>query len=231
MQQRSRDRVEQILAAASDLLNEGGLDELSTRALAERSGVPVGTIYRYFENSDAIVSAFLDREMEKLDTAIAEAVLGLERVTLRSMLEAATLAHLTHHQRHPQTVTVWFGGRRSAAVRQRVRQQDARSAAWLQGAIDAAGFLSDDAPPHGLDAVVRLSDRLFEYVLLEVPSAEDQEDMVRRFVDMVASYAERFATRVGLEGLPADQFVTALANRPVHFDPEADRFTRLAEQR
>ncbi len=218
--------MEQILAAASDLLYEGGLDELSTRAVAERSGVPVGTIYRYFENSDAIVSAFLDREMEKLDTAIAEAVLGLERVTLRSMLEAATLAHLAHHQRHPQTVAVWFGGRRSAAVRQRVRQQDARSAAWLQAAIDAAGFLRDDAPPYGLDGVVRLSDRLFEYVLLEVPSPGDQEDVVRRFVDMVASYAERFATTVGLEGLRADQFVTALANRPVHFQRQGRRFTR-----
>ncbi len=231
MQQRSRDRVEQILVAASELLHEGGLEHLTTRGLAERSGVPVSTIYRYFENSDAIVAAFLDREMEKLDAAIAEAVLALERVTLRSLLEAATLAHLAHHQRHPQTVAVWFGGRRSPAVRDRVRQQDARLAGWLQAAVDAAGFLVEDAPRHGVDVVVPLTDRLLEYVLLEIRSPDEQGEVVCRFVDMVATYAERFAAPAGLEGLPAEQFAAALTNRPVHFHPGRRRFTRAAESR
>jgi len=219
MQQRSRERVEQILAAASELLHEGGLDNLSTRALAERSGVPVGTIYRYFENSDAIVAAFLDREMERLDAAIAAAVLGLERVTLRGLIEAASLAHFAHHQQHPQTVTAWFGGRRSAAIRDRVREQDARLASWLQTVVDAAGFLADDAPPYGIDVIVRLGDRLMEYVLLDVPK-DAQEALVGSYVDMVASYAERYATPVGMEGLPAHEFVAALAERPAHYDGE-----------
>jgi AcrR family transcriptional regulator len=218
MQQRSRDRVEAILGAAAELLYGGELEELSTRDVAERSGVPVGTIYRYFENSDAIVAAFLDREMEKLDTAIAEAVLSLERVTLRSLIEVGTLAHLAHHQSHPQTIAVWFGGRRSAAVRQRVRAQDARLAQWLATAIAAAGFLRDEAPDWGVEAIVRLMDRVFEYALLEQP-AQDQEEIVRLFIDMIASYCERWATEVGLQGLAAEEFVTALANPPVHFDP------------
>ena len=217
VQQRSRDRVERILAAAAELLYEGGLDALEMRALAETSGVPISTIYRYFENSDAIVAAFLDREMEKLDAAIAEAVLALERVTLRGLIETAVFAHLAHHRSHPATVLVWFGGRRSAAVLHRVRQQDARLAAWLAAAIEAAGFLEPETPGYGLELIVRLSDRMFEYVLLDV-SPEIQEDVVARFVDMTASYAERYASAVGLEGLPADEFVAALARRPVHLD-------------
>lgn len=216
MQRRSRDRVEQILAAAAEILRDGGPDDVTTRAVAERSGVPVGTIYRYFENSDAIVAAFLDREMETLDAAIAEAVLSLERVTLRSLIEAATLAHLAYHQSHPETVPVWFG-RQSAAVRDRVRAQDARLAEWLGATVAAAGFLDEQTSPYGLGGIVRLTDRLFEYVLLDVPEPE-REEVVRRYIDMIASYAERHATRAGIEGLPAARFAAALADRPVHLD-------------
>ncbi len=215
MQRRSRARVETILAAATEILYEGGVDALSTRAIAERSGVPVATIYRYFENSDGILGAFLDREMEKLDEAVAAAVLALERVTLRSLIEAATLAHFRHHQRHPQTVLAWFGARQSLAVRDRVKEQDARVAGWLAHAIDVAGFVREDAPRLGTGMIVRITDRMFEYVLGEV-SPEEQETVVRRFIDMIASYVERGATEVGLKGLPTQEFIAALGPAPAH---------------
>jgi AcrR family transcriptional regulator len=215
VQQRSRARVETILAAATEILYEGGVDGLSTRAIAERSGVPVATVYRYFENSDGILAAFLDREMEKLDEEVAAAVVALERVTLRGLIEAATLAHFRHHQRHPQTVLAWFGARQSPAVRDRVRQQDARLASWLAHAVDVAGFVREDAPRLGTAMIVRLTDRMFEYVLAEAPAAE-QETLVRRFIDMVASYVERGATEVGLEGLPTQEFIAALGAAPAH---------------
>jgi AcrR family transcriptional regulator len=216
VQRRSRARVELILAAATEILYEDGVDALSTRAIAERSGVPVATIYRYFENSDGILAAFLDREMEKLDEEVAAAVLALERVTLRSLIEAATLAHLRHHQRHPQTVLAWFGGRQSPAVRDRVKQQDAQLAGWLAHAVEVAGFVRDDAPRLGTGMIVRLTDRMFEYVLAEV-APQEQETLVRRFVDMVASYVERGATEVGLNGLPTQEFIAALGPAPTHF--------------
>jgi AcrR family transcriptional regulator len=115
------------MAAATEILYEGGIEALSTRAIAERSGIPVATIYRCFENSDALIAAFRDREMEKLDETVTAAVLALERVTLRSLIEAATLAHFHHHRRHPQTVMVWFGARQSPAVRDRVKRWSRRS--------------------------------------------------------------------------------------------------------
>lgn len=204
-----------ILAAATEILYEDGVDALSTRAIAERSGVPVATIYRYFENSDGILAAFLDREMEKLDEEVAAAVLALERVTLRSLIEAATLAHLHYHQRHPQIVLAWFGARQSPAVRDRVKRQDAQLASWLAHAVDAVGFVREDAPRLGTGLIVRLTDRMFEHVLAEV-APEEQEVLVRRFIDMVASYVERGATQVGLEGLPTDEFIAALGPAPAH---------------
>jgi AcrR family transcriptional regulator len=222
VQQRSRARVELIVAAATEILYEHGIDGLSTRTIAERSGVPVATIYRYFENSDQILAAFLDREMEKLDEAVRVAVLALDRVTVRSLIETATLAHFRHHQRHPQTVTVWFGARQSPAVRDRVKQADAQLANWLAHAVEAVGFVRDDALRLGTGLIVRLADRMFEYVLTDV-APKEQETLVRRFIEMVADYVERGATKAGLQGLPTQEFVAALGAAPVHLvvDEEA----------
>jgi TetR/AcrR family transcriptional regulator, multidrug resistance operon repressor len=47
---------EKILSAAEALLEERGLYGLSMKVLAERAGIAAGTIYRYFENKDALIS-------------------------------------------------------------------------------------------------------------------------------------------------------------------------------
>ena len=64
------ERVETILSAARELLAEGGVEALSTRSLAEYSGIPVATIYRYFDNRDAIIAAYLDRELDSIESAV-----------------------------------------------------------------------------------------------------------------------------------------------------------------
>lgn len=46
-----------VLAAVLDLVASGSLDELSVPAVAERSGVSVATIYRYFPTRDELLAA------------------------------------------------------------------------------------------------------------------------------------------------------------------------------
>ncbi len=210
MQKRSRERVELILAAASELLAQGGVNALTTRSLAEHAGIPVATIYRYFDNRDAIIAAYLGRQLEEIERAVTDAVLGLDRVTLRSLAETVGLAHMRHHQRHPEGVPVWFGGRLNAAVVERVRELDARLAASLRTAVRGAGMTRRDTPEFAADLWVRLFDRMFEFVFLTSRSATEQEEIVLFFVDMIASQLERFATPVGLEGVPAADFLRAL---------------------
>lgn len=209
VQRRSRERVDLILKAAVDLLAEGGIDALTTRSLAARADIPVATIYRYFANREEIIAAYLDHELERIDQAVVAAVLALERVTVRSLSEAVALAHMRHHQLYPEGVPVWFGGRLSPAVLDRVRDLDARLAASLRSATAAAGMLSG-APTYTAELLVRLFDRMFEFVFLMERTAEQQEAIVLSFVDMVASYLERFATPAGLEGISAEEFALAL---------------------
>jgi AcrR family transcriptional regulator len=212
VQRRSRERVELILKAATELLAEGGVEALTTRSLAARADIPVATIYRYFANREEIIAAYLDHELEQIDEAVVAAVLALERVTVRSLAEAVALAHMHHHQAHPEGVPVWFGGRLNPAVLDRVRELDARLADSLRSATRAAGML-EGAPGFSAELVVRLFDRMFEFVFLVERSVEEQEAIVLTVVDMAASYLERFATSAGLEGIAAEEFALALGER------------------
>ena len=71
------------------------------------------------------------------------------------------------------------------------------------------------APTSAVAALlVRLFDRMFEFVFLAERTAEQQEQIVLTFVDIVATYIERFATPAGLEGISAEEFVRTLAGDP-----------------
>jgi len=213
VQRRSRERVEAILKAATDLLAEGGIDALTMRSLAERADIPVATIYRYFANREEIIAAYLDHELEAIDESVKTALLAVDRVTFRSMSEAVALAHMRHHQAHPEGVPVWFGGRLNSAVLDRVRELDARMAESLRSAVRGSGILAG-APDFIGELLVRLFDRMFEFVFLAQRTAEEQETIVLSFVDMIVSYMERFATPAGIEGVAPERFVRELDEHP-----------------
>jgi AcrR family transcriptional regulator len=65
-QARSRARVEAILQAAGTLLGEVGYDAVTTNLIAERAGVPVGSIYQFFETKDDIIAALVARFQERI---------------------------------------------------------------------------------------------------------------------------------------------------------------------
>ena len=55
-----------ILEGAVRVLEEHGLKEFTTRAIAERSGVSVGSVYQYFGSKDAIMSEIVLREHKRI---------------------------------------------------------------------------------------------------------------------------------------------------------------------
>ncbi len=209
VQRRSRERVETILAAASELVARDGVEQLTTRSLSEHTGIPVATIYRYFSNRDAIVAAILDRELEEIDRRVERAVRALDRVSFRSMIDAVAFAHLRHHQDRPEGVALWFGTRLNAAVEEAVRKLDARMAEALNAAAVGAGFI-ERPPPFNAGLIVRLFDRTFEYTFGAERPPQEQEAILRGVVDMIAGHMEHYASPAGLHGVSAEQFLEAL---------------------
>lgn len=59
-QARAKERVRQILSATSSLATEVGVDKITTNLIAERAGLPVGSIYKYFKDKRAIIATLYD---------------------------------------------------------------------------------------------------------------------------------------------------------------------------
>ncbi|MBW2189210.1 MAG: TetR family transcriptional regulator [Deltaproteobacteria bacterium] len=70
-QERSRDRVDRILEATAELLDEMPVDKITTAAIAETAQVPIGSVYQYFPNKLAVLAELTRRVMEKVDTTTA----------------------------------------------------------------------------------------------------------------------------------------------------------------
>ncbi|MFC8667936.1 MULTISPECIES: TetR/AcrR family transcriptional regulator [Streptomyces] len=71
VQRRSAERLTRILDACADLLDEVGYDALSTRAVALRAGVPIGSVYRFFGNKRAMADALAQRNLDVFTERVA----------------------------------------------------------------------------------------------------------------------------------------------------------------
>ncbi|MEU1867428.1 TetR/AcrR family transcriptional regulator [Streptomyces gardneri] len=71
VQQRSAERLARILDTCAELLDETGYEQLSTRAVAARAGVPIGSVYRFFDNKRAMVAALAHRNLDRYAERIA----------------------------------------------------------------------------------------------------------------------------------------------------------------
>ncbi|GGY09529.1 TetR/AcrR family transcriptional regulator [Streptomyces djakartensis] len=91
VQRRSAERLTRILDACADLLDEVGYDALSTRAVAQRAGVPIGSVYRFFGNkrqmADALAQRNLERYSARVTRRLADAGAGDWRVAMDVVLD------------------------------------------------------------------------------------------------------------------------------------------------
>jgi AcrR family transcriptional regulator len=62
-QQRSRDTIETIFEAAIQVLLANGFEKTTTIQIAERAGVSIGSLYQYFPNKRALLSAIVRRHV------------------------------------------------------------------------------------------------------------------------------------------------------------------------
>ncbi|MFI9344292.1 TetR family transcriptional regulator [Streptomyces sp. NPDC052773] len=140
VQRRSAERLTRILDACADLLDEVGYDALSTRAVAQRAGVPIGSVYRFFGNkrqmADALAQRNLDRYADRVTARLKDARPGDWRAAMDAVLDE----YLAMKRTAPGFSLVDFGNQIPVGARQ--GEPNHRVADRLTDLL--AGFLGRD---------------------------------------------------------------------------------------
>lgn len=93
------ERRQRVLDAVIGLVSSDGIDDMQMRDLAERSGVALGTVYRYFSSKDHVVAAALVEWARRLDQQVTRR--PLPEGTMAARLKALLRQGVRPFQRNP----------------------------------------------------------------------------------------------------------------------------------
>lgn len=110
---------ERILDAAEGLYAEGGLEGVGMDTVAKAAGCSRATLYRYFENRDALHLAFAHREARRIVESVANRIEHIDDPLQRG-LEAVVGA--IEEVRAKPSLLAWVGPGDSAMVSEVIRQ-------------------------------------------------------------------------------------------------------------
>ncbi len=80
-QARARQTWEKILKACAVLLDEVGLDGINTNLIAEKAGVNISAIYKYFPNKHAVLTTLASRLNDKQTELTLDYIANLDEST------------------------------------------------------------------------------------------------------------------------------------------------------
>jgi len=100
VQARSEATVSALFDASIQVLLAVGYRKFTTTRVAERAGVSVGSLYQYFPNRQALITAVIERYLEGLRTTIEQHCRALRGSTLdrqvRGLVDGAIAAKFEH---------------------------------------------------------------------------------------------------------------------------------------
>lgn len=188
VQRRSAERLTRILDACADLLDEVGYDDLSTRAVAQRAGVPIGSVYRFFGNKRQMADALAQRNLERFTEGVT-ARLGKSRGGgWRTAMDAVLDEYLAMKRTAPGFSLVDFGNQ--IPVGSRVAEPNHRVADRLTDLL--SGHL-DREPDEDLRRTfliaVETADTLVHLAFRVAP--EGDERIIEEAREMLRAYLAR----------------------------------------
>lgn len=195
-QARSRERVERILDAASQIVAAEGIDGLTTRSIADAAGLPVASLYQYFSDKEDVLLAICERDMAEMDEQVAADLAAVDGLTLATMVETAMRAFVTVYHRRPAFLQIWMRGRTNQAIYDYGRHHNKRIAENLLAVALEAGLVdAGRLAPHELARVaelaVELGDRAFQLAFEHDPRGDDF--LLEQAIELVGGYLTQVA--------------------------------------
>jgi AcrR family transcriptional regulator len=121
IQARSRERLLRVLDSADRVLADEGAGALTTTRIAEAAGIPVGSVYRYFPDKQAIVEALALRYWSDFEDLVAGLADADARHPLDQPVASILQALAAGFRARPGFRELWYGGLRTEQVREVTR--------------------------------------------------------------------------------------------------------------
>jgi AcrR family transcriptional regulator len=169
VQRRSAERVERILGACAALLDEVGYAALTTKEVARRAEVPIGTLYQFFPGKDGLLRALAARNLERYTDRLSRRTAAEAPRDVAAWVDLAVEEFVAMRRAVPGFGVVDFGavGREDTAARHLLDTEIDNNTAvadrlWAltDGLLDpAASRLTGRVALECADAVLRLAFR------------------------------------------------------------------------
>jgi len=188
-QARSRERVDSILAAAAELIGEQGIEPPSMTDIAERAGMGVTALYRYFPNKQSILRG-LALEMLELNRSLLVTPLVESGVPLDELVRDSITAYWHLHRDEPFRLRLRVAVHGDAELSALDLEDSRRNAQLLAGRLAELGGSDDVRDPAALEREVFLIISLLDSLMLTAIQLEpvDAEAMVDQFATMAVTH-------------------------------------------
>ncbi|SDH61935.1 TetR/AcrR family transcriptional regulator [Agrococcus jejuensis] len=100
-----------LLDAAASLIWDRGIERLTTTDVAARARVSVGTVYRYFEDREALIRTLYERNVMRMRDALVDAAVtshGSLAADVRALLDTYVRMHRTIPAYQPVRAWQWL---------------------------------------------------------------------------------------------------------------------------
>jgi AcrR family transcriptional regulator len=189
-QERSATTVEAILEAAGELITARGFRALTTKAVARRAGVSIGSLYQYFPNKAAILGRLIEQHVAEVEPAVERSLQELAdpAVPYSDALRRLFMRLIELHRAHPHLHDLLLGDASQDALRlRRERERDyvAQTAAILRNRHDVsvANLLL------AAQVTVLTAEALSHWLVHSAPPDLDREAFVEEAVRLLSTYA------------------------------------------
>ncbi len=183
-QDRSRQRVERILEATRELVLCQPLEAVTTGAIAERAGLPIGSLYQYFPNRLAVLAELARQVLGAIDHATARTIEAAHTLPWREAIRRVVDTHLAAYRADRCAPIL-----RAFASTEAFREFDAALTARIAGALAAHPALDACGPARERVARVAVEAAgAVQACVLREESAEEAEAIADEMKRLLEAY-------------------------------------------
>jgi AcrR family transcriptional regulator len=187
VQGRSVARVNRMLDACAQLVDEVGYDGLTTTLLAERAGVAIGSVYQFFPDKRAIVQALTLRNLEAYLQRLSARLQQDKSSHWWGAVDAAIDEYIAMHRTTPGFRTLHFGDVVDVHLLDDERDNNAVIAARIAALLHERYELTGERTEFALGIAVEAADALIKMAFRRAPTGdaavlEEARSLIREYL-------------------------------------------------